>query len=213
MALFTHDDPILQAAVRQLVRHYKCHTVLLFGSRANGTANKNSDYDLVGITATGNSNRLGKIKAGAYLDIHIYPDAHLRRLDDSFRFISAAVLLYSETRYGTNLIKRLRKLRDLKPRRMSKNQLAFEHSWIEKMLVRITTPDIEGQYRRYWLLYELPMMYFKQRSLHYDGSKEAFAWLKAHDPATSRAFENAFANPSNNAAMRHLCNRVISRNK
>lgn len=206
-------DPIMRTAVAWLVTHKNCHTVLLFGSHARGDATKNSDYDLVGIKSNGPHERIGKKKNGAFLDIHIFNTAHLRRLDNSYQFLADAILVHSQSRYGQNLIKRLRALIQTKPKRPTKQEQQFEILWIEKMLERAAAADLEGYYRRYWLLHELPAIYFKHRGLLYQGSKQAFRWLEQNDIATHQAFIKAYKKPESLVVLRHLVTRVVSSTK
>jgi hypothetical protein len=51
--------------------------------------------------------------------------------------------------------------------------------------------DIEGNYRRAWLLTALLEDYFCVRGMWYEGPKKAIHWLRAYDFATLQALEKA----------------------
>lgn len=57
---FLSGDPFLNQAVSELVKKEKCHTVLLYGSRARADATETSDYDLMGVRKTGTKKRLAE---------------------------------------------------------------------------------------------------------------------------------------------------------
>lgn len=59
------------------------------------------------------------------------------------------------------------------------------------MLARAKENDIEGNFRRHWLLHELLECYFKLRDAWHLGPKESFKWLKIYDLPVYYAFEEA----------------------
>lgn len=65
------------------------------------------------------------------------------------------------------------------------------NTWVMKMLVRAKQEDIEGNFRRHWLLHDLLECYFKLWDSWYLGPKESFQWLKENDLQTYTAFNEA----------------------
>lgn len=59
------------------------------------------------------------------------------------------------------------------------------------MLDRAKRGDIEGHFRRAWLLNALLEDYFALRGLWYEGPKRSFEWLRDHDPETASLFAKA----------------------
>ena len=53
------------------------------------------------------------------------------------------------------------------------------------------TEDIEGNFRRHWLLTALIEDYFLIRGLWYRGPKESFIWLKLNEPKLFEIYERA----------------------
>lgn len=50
-----NDDPILNSIVSLLKKKYRCHTIILYGSRARGLATPTSDYDVFGVRRSGDA--------------------------------------------------------------------------------------------------------------------------------------------------------------
>ena len=62
------DDPVLEAIRRRLVRAVDPQTIILFGSRARGDADADSDYDLLIVTrANRDPEPLDEIAHGALM--------------------------------------------------------------------------------------------------------------------------------------------------
>jgi uncharacterized protein len=68
-ALPIENDPILTAVVDELCSRQNCHTIILYGSRAEGTHTANSDYDILAVREIGETTRDARLWNGAYLDI------------------------------------------------------------------------------------------------------------------------------------------------
>jgi len=59
------------------------------------------------------------------------------------------------------------------------------------MSLRMRRGDIEGDFRRAWLLTALLEDYFSIRGMWYQGPRKSFQWLRQHDAPMYRAFEEA----------------------
>ena len=59
------------------------------------------------------------------------------------------------------------------------------------MALRMRRGDIEGDFRRVWLLTALLEDYFVLRGMWYQGPKKSFQWLQASDIPTYQAFAEA----------------------
>jgi hypothetical protein len=68
--------------------------------------------------------------------------------------------------------------------------------------------DIEGDYRRVWLLTLLIETYFDLRNAWYPGSKAAFEQLRVDDPSAYALFEAALAPNASQEAIEALVERV-----
>lgn len=89
------QDEKLKTAVQALKSEFKPSRLILFGSRANGTANRNSDYDFVMVVHGTNDNQWDEIsrarnllvKVGVDADVFIYSQAEFDEWKDEFSSI------------------------------------------------------------------------------------------------------------------------------
>ena len=57
----TKTDPHLNEIIHFLKTKYKCHTAILYGSRARGEPARVSDYDVVRVIKRGSKTRIAKL--------------------------------------------------------------------------------------------------------------------------------------------------------
>ena len=70
--------------------------------------------------------------------------------------------------------------------------------------------DIEGNYRRHWLLTELIENWFDFRNIRYQGPKKSFEILEHTYPETYHLFESALDRNSGDDKLEDLVKHVIS---
>jgi hypothetical protein len=70
-------DPLLREVCVSLERNSRAHTILLYGSRANGTENEFSDYDIAAFADVPAAKRDTRVVAGQFLDVFLHPEAVL----------------------------------------------------------------------------------------------------------------------------------------
>jgi hypothetical protein len=201
-------DEDLQALVSELRDRHGCHTVILYGSRARGDATPESDYDVAGIREGGPSVRDARPWRDSYLDAFIYPESAVATAsEERLHWLGGRVLLEQEG-LGRRLLAELATVEAAGPQPLAEDDAATRRVWLGKMVERAARGDLEGHYRRAWLLFQALEDYFALRGRWYRGPKEGFAWLKAHDPETLAAFEAALAPDAPIAALRALAARV-----
>lgn len=203
------DDPILKSIVAELVSKYKCHTVILYGSRARGDVTPFSDYDVVGIRRKGKNLRVARKKKGFYLDLTILPEREFRKIGENFLYLKGAKVLFEKTKFGSRLIRKLDVafLRPFIP--LARDEIVVRRMWAYKMLERIKCGDVEALYRRSWLQMALLEDYFAFRGMRYCGSKEAFQWLRKFDKSVYRLFENSLKQPHSHVRLTNLVKVVV----
>jgi hypothetical protein len=77
------------------------------------------------------------------------------------------------------------------------------------MALRMRRPDIEGNFRKAWLLTALLEDYFCIRGMWYQGPKKAFQWLQASDLETYRAFDEALKPVASFDSVDRVVDRVV----
>lgn len=184
-------DPLLDKIEQELINKYHCHTIILYGSRARGDNTKTSDYDLIALRDQGDMERDCRFIDGFYLDVFIYsqeivqnPDTYLIRINDG-------IVLCQKGTLGNQLLEKIHSIFDAGPTPIPDWENHEITQWLMKMFQRAKKNDIEGNFRRHWLLHDALECYFKLRNKWYLGPKESFRWLKNNDLATYLAFDKA----------------------
>jgi hypothetical protein len=186
-------SPLLTRIGDELVRVHQAHTILLYGSRANGTESPPSDYDIAAFAPLTRIHRDTRVIDGEYLDVFVYPEAALEAPAEDHLKLRGAVVLLQRDDMAPRFLAALEALHQRGPRPLPPDELAVRRSWAWKMNARLRRGDVEGDFRRVWLLTALLEDYFHLRGLRYEGPKRAFTWLAQHDAAAHAAFERALA--------------------
>lgn len=203
------SDDLLQAIIDELVTSHGAHTIVLYGSHADGSAGAGSDYDIAAFAAIRRTTRLTRQEGDTFLDVFIYPEEQLESTPAEFLKLAGGRVLRDRQEAGRRLVARAERLLEDGPEPLTPDERTALRDWARKMLVRMGRGDAEGDYRRAWLLTDLLPDYFQLRSLWYRGPKKAFAWLATHDPAVYEAFVAALAPGAGAAAIGELVNLVL----
>ncbi len=186
-----NNDPLLNTIMDDLFKNYQCHTIILYGSRARGEATPTSDYDIIALREKGEMERDCRYIEGHYLDIFIYPDTITHNPDISLIRMKDGIVLCQKDSFGDDLLKKIKSLFNKGPSKTPSWEKHEINTWVMKMFDRAEQEDIEGNFRRHWLLHDLLECYFKLRDSWYLGPKESFQWLKKNDLETYMAFNEA----------------------
>jgi uncharacterized protein len=205
------SDKILDDVLSELIRKHRCHTVLLYGSRATGRVTPTSDYDIAGIRKTGRTQRIARRQDGYYLDIFVFAERDLKFVDSRFSYLDGAKVLFRKGQFGSRFLRRLKLALKKRPKTLPADEIGARKVWAFKMLDRAALEDVEGHYRRSWLQTALLEDFFLVRRKQYKGSKAAFSWLHTYDLKTYRLFEDVLKNPGDLKRLRLLVQRVTGR--
>lgn len=203
-------DPVLDRITQLLRKQYRCHTIILYGSRGRGTPSEGSDYDVMGVRKTGKRFRIARKERGAYLDIFVFPEKDLRSIDESLLYMKDARVIFQEKLFGTRLVTKLQKALRKGPALLPEDEMQARRVWSCKMLERARQKDIEGNFRRSWLQMALLEDYFLLRGKRFLGSKASFEWLEMNDTKTFKLYDRSLKNPSNLDILKRLIDRVIA---
>ncbi|HZC15553.1 MAG TPA: nucleotidyltransferase domain-containing protein [Caulobacteraceae bacterium] len=205
----TEPDPLLDALVERLQRDEACHTIILYGSRARGDAIAQSDYDVIAFRdRDGTVFREAGRWRGALIDLFIYPTTRAESADVDLIHILGGKVLVDRDGLGQRLLDRLDELHAAGPAALPADELAARRAWCWKTLDRLARGDIEGDYRRAWLLTTLLETYFVLRNAWYPGPKAAFEQLRASDLGAYALFEAALELNAPLEAIEALVERV-----
>jgi predicted nucleotidyltransferase len=183
---------MLQYVVDFLHTQHACHTVILYGSRARGDATPESDYDALGVRDDGDKVRAAFEHAGAYIDLFVYPKVQLEQVDN-FLHVRGGRILVQQGDLATRLLSAVEARYQQGPEPMAKDEAVARRVWWGKMVQRARKGDLEGDYRRVWLLTSLLEDVCLLRGWWYRGPKESFRCLEEQDPPLCAAFKTALA--------------------
>lgn len=186
------QDEIVEAIRERLEAEHGCHTVILYGSRARGDANIDSDYDIVAFR-DGDRPPLRETGywRGALLDTFIYSTERLETVDETLLHIRGGRVLTERGTLATQFLAELERLYSQPPAPLSDDAIDARRNWARKMLQRAGRGDVEGNFRRVWLLTQLLEDYFAVRARRYPGPKEAFCDIARSDPEALELFQVA----------------------
>jgi predicted nucleotidyltransferase len=204
-------DSLLAHICEELISRYRAHTILLYGSRANGTAGDDSDYDIAAFAPTNRMLRDARLFKDKYLDAFVYPETVLAEPSADHLHIRGSTILLQKERLAETFLRRLDEVFDAGPAALPPDELATKRAWPQKMRKRIARGDIEGNYRRVWLLTTLLEDYFHLRGLWYLGPKKSFQWLDAHDPTIYHAFSHALELGATDRDIHELVQLVVGK--
>ena len=205
---FTHQTEL----INELVSKEKCHTIILYGSFARGDYNSNSDIDVIGICQEGDFHRIVRTFHGFALDVFIYSEENLPSADKLLQISSGFVLLEKDS-LGTDLIRSVNAILNEPPPLPKSWEVQTDLVWIEKMLSRASVGDVEGDFRRHWLLITLLEYWFSWHKMHYLGSKQSLKYLELEQPQVFELFKAALRPTASLSDIRLLADTVRSAGK
>lgn len=203
-------DKLLQDLCTELARDFGAHTILLYGSRADGTESEFSDYDVAAFADVPVSKRDTRVVDGKFLDVFVHPEAILRNPTKEHLTLGVSKILMQRDAEAGQFLAPLDVIFRTGPEPLPADEIDARRTWARKMALRMRRSDIEGNFRRVWLLTALLEDYFVLRAMWYQGPKKSFQWLQASDFETYAAFEEALKPASPFEAIDRLVERVIA---
>lgn len=195
-------------AVDKIVEEYDPHTIILYGSRARGDFTELSDVDIACFCEDKSELKIATLMNGIYLDLWVYPTSSMNNLSPETLRFSSGILKLDKFGFGGDYLQRIKEFEAKGPEKISTSELEHSKAWLNKMMSRVQSNDIEGNYRRIWLQFELLEIYFKFRGLWFSGSKRSFQYLKENDSLGYNLFEKTYQEPENFAHLFELVRYV-----
>ncbi len=193
-----------ELVIKKLILDYKCHAVILYGSRARGDFSTESDWDYFGLGDVKIPHNSFQIN-GEWIDVGI--DVSPEPLD--VIRLKNGVILYDERGEGAILLKKITEVLKKGPM-ANETQISHNRNWILKMLKRMRRDDLEARFRRSWLLFQLLEDFFMFRKMWYFGSKESLKYLQEHDRETYQLYEVALRQNATIDEIEELAHRVMA---
>ena len=185
------SDPNLHLIIEDLRKKQGCHTAILYGSRARGDETLASDYDILGIRDSGDVVRDARLLNGFYLDIFIYSESKILSPDETMLHMRGGRILFQKAELATTFLSRLDEIHSAGPKKHPPDEVEARRVWSKKMLDRAKIGNIEGNFRRAWLVTALLEDHFALRGEWYRGPKESLKWLQSNRPQLYKCFELA----------------------
>ena len=189
-------DGLNRLAHDYLVNKYNPHTIILYGSRARGDATETSDIDIACFCDDIVETKDARLFHDVYLDAWIYPTSYMESVPPEALRFSEGILLLDKKSCGVHYLLAVQERLKRGPEKLSTVDRDHQVKWIHKMLKRIRAGDLEGNYRKSWLRFQLLESYFTLRDLWFLGDKRSFIWLKENDLNAYQLFANLYSDTS-----------------
>lgn len=181
----------LDELCRELIVQHGCHSLILYGSRAQGTQTATSDIDIVGFRSDPQPGSDSRLWQGYWLDAWIYSDQDIQ--PENFLQLDGGKILRQEGNFASQLLAELRALLEQPPEPKPEHEIRLYRNWFRKTLARIKQGDSESWYRRHMLMMDLLENYFVIRQQRFLGYKKSMRWLAEHQPAAHELFVRLYS--------------------
>lgn len=183
-------EKILIDLVEKIKKEYRCKTIILYGSYADGTYIETSDLNIVCFAEVENMITDTSIFGGIQLDLWVYPMDCLNGYETLGKLYEGRIL-YEVDNIGSKLLEKI-KTHVEREFEVSKEEIERLKSWCYKIINRIAVGDIEGNYRKVWLMNDLLPIYFQMKKKWFLGPKKSLRWLEENDKKMYLMFEKLY---------------------
>lgn len=202
-------DKLVVLALEELIRKYQPHTVIAYGSRAWNQATESSDIDIACYCDINDETKDARLFHGVYLDAWIFPTHAMNEIaEEDLRFEDGCVLL-DERGLGESFMQRVKEKLHRGPKQPSQSDKQHTTEWVHKMLLRAGNSDLDGQYRKVWLQFQLLEIYFQLRGKWFLGHKKSFEYLRKNDLEVFTLFEQVYADTTDVEKLHKLADLVV----
>jgi len=198
-------EKLLLDLVEKLKKEYRCKAIILYGSYADETYIETSDLNILCFAEVDNVIADTSIFNGIQLDLWIYPMDCLNGYETLGK-LHEGKILYEVDSLGTILLEKI-KTHVEREFEISSEEIDRLKSWCYKMMSRIEVGDIEGNYKKIWLMNDLLPIYFQMKKRWYLGPKKSFVWLKKNDKKVYLMFEKLYG--GNDEALKEIIEEIF----
>jgi hypothetical protein len=173
---------------------FDCHTLVLYGSRAQGKAHANSDWDLVGVTRWNRRSWYNETVEGVgEVNAYIYPEAavnsvHLAEVLNlrNFLGIRHGVVLCEEHGLGQRIVAAANEIYNSPPEPLVPGFVEtiahYSQDIVLGTMQKPHIPELVKQYRFHEGLVKSLFNYFILRGILRPPAKDGIVYLRDHDP-------------------------------
>lgn len=183
--------------IAYITQKYNPHTVIFYGSRADGSGTSDSDFDAVVISDSAADCRdVGKV-SGVELDLFVYNTKKVGGcLGDFDRLtrIAGGRAVIDEKGIGAELLRCVESYIEKSSVHCDEEKKRIAE-WCSRMLRRVESGGELGEYRRCCLVADSLEVYFIMRDRFFAGPDKSLRWLKENEPSHYRAYADALRNP------------------
>ena len=202
-------DSFLLMIQDYLINKFGCHTILLYGSFVQESAEAVGDVDIIAVRETGRLKKISGCIEGKFLDAFIYSEKEIKIIDSTFIRLWGGVVLKQKDNLGDKIIKAVNEMYLMGPAKTPDWEKKDIKNWLYKMSLRAKSDTLISSYRKNWLIFTSLEYYFRLRDLWYMGPRKSFSWLKDNDFETYQLFEKVLAK-SNDILIDELTCRVTN---
>ena len=208
--------PDIDAVAGTVMDRFGCHAVILYGSRAAGRHQPDSDIDLVALRREPGYVRDTLHLQGLPVDISVYGEADAAALPaGTLRFFAEGRFLVGDAAAAEAFLTRARAAAAAGPAPMTHEERRTWRAWADKTNARIHAPGEAAAtlYRRGWLAMQLYELHYQLRGRWDPKIDEGFAEMARTDPALLSLFEDAQRlepGPALRAVLETLVGRVFA---
>jgi len=182
-----------------------CHTAILYGSRARGSATDASDVDLACFRDAGAPEREARRVGGIYYDAFVYPVSVALDPEPFLVRIHPGVVLRERDDFGSAFLASLEATYERGPTPLRPEERMVLVLWAHKTLARVRgQATTDSAYRRSELMHDALQDYFALRGKWFRGLREALAELDEADPRAHRTFARAMQPGASDSALAEL---------
>lgn len=177
--------------IKYLIDNYDPETIITYGSYADGSANKHSDFDAMIIAKSDLTHDSSEV-CGVTLDVFIYPPEQFSGEYDTAEFIMLqdSSIELDKNGAGKRLMESVLRYLEALPAK-THDEIKQNLEWCEKMFLRTGRGDAEGYYRWHWVLIDSLEFYSDIIGELYRGPKKSIRKMAANDGESFALYEAA----------------------
>ena len=202
------ERQLMAALVHHLTDDLGFHTAILYGSHARNDWDAASDIDVAAFRDGAEPTHAAGRWRNVFLDLFVYP-TNADATPDWLRFHGGRVLFQRDGE-GDRVLSAVAALYAAGPILLDRDAVRTRRLWLEKMLARAAKGDLEGDYRRHWLLSALLEDYCALRGRWYFGPKQMLLALARESPNDLAVLRAAFEPGATLGAISEAVALVIS---